>query len=146
VTGPAKAALLASPAANRRVRFAAALLVTYGILVIVNAALLQSEANWVEWPHFFRAVLRLAGMLLFTWGLLRGERWAWWGAVGLGLFWLVGGALLLAGLWFAFGEIAMPLPRYAQVLLVVAVVVLATAIAVLLTPPVRAAFRRPPQN
>jgi hypothetical protein len=120
--------------------------VAYGLIVIINAILLQSAAGWVEWPHFLRAVVRLGGMALVAWGLLRGERWAWWMAVGLGLFWLVTGTLVLVGGWLAFGEVAIPAPLYSQLLLAVSALLLATAIALLLTRPVRAAFRRPPQN
>ncbi|HJU69006.1 MAG TPA: hypothetical protein VJ650_12280 [Gemmatimonadaceae bacterium] len=144
MTGPASAALSASPPAAKRVRLASALLVIYGLIVIVNAVLLQSAAGWIEWPQFFRAVVRLGGMLLIAWGLLRGERWAWWMAVGLGLFWLVTGALVVAGSWIAFGGVSIPAPVYSQVLLAVAVLLLATGIGLLLTRPVRVAFRRPP--
>ncbi len=146
MTGPAAAALRASPSGAKRVRLAAALLVIYGLVVIINAALRQSAAGWVEWPHFFRAIVRLGGMALCAWGLLRGERWAWWAAVGLGLFWLLGSALILAGSWLAFGDIVIPAPLYSQVLLAVGVLLLATGVGLLLSPPVRAAFLRPASN
>jgi hypothetical protein len=146
VTAPTKAALLASPSASKRVRAAAALLVAYGIIVLVNAVVLQSMANWVEWPQFFRGLIRVVGVSLLAWGLLRGERWAWWGTVGLGGFWLIAGSLLLVGAWFPVSDPTVPIPAFSRTILTVAVFVVAIAIALILTPPVRAAFRRPLQN
>lgn len=135
-----------APSAVRRVRLAAILLVAYGLVVVINAAYLQSLADWAEWPQFSRALVRLGGMLLFAWGLLRGERWAWWGAVGLGLFWLVTGGLVLVGSLLTLGAVAFPIPLLSQILLVLGVLMLATAVALLLTSPVRAAVLRRPAS
>jgi hypothetical protein len=121
--------------------------VTYGLLVVVNAVYLQSLAGWVEWPQFSRALLRLGGMLLLAWGLVRNERWAWWGAVGLGLFWLITGALFLVGSYAVAGDDTVVLmPVLSHVILAVAVGILAVAIVLLLTPTVRTAFRRQLQS
>jgi hypothetical protein len=132
---------------TKRIRLAAGLLVAYGLLVVVNAVYLQSLAAWEEWPQFSRALVRLGGMLLFAWGLLHAQRWAWWAAVGLGLFWLITGTLLLVGSYAALGEeVVVLMPAPSHVLLVVGVGMLATAIVLLLTPAVRTAFRRQLQN
>ena len=147
MTGTVRPPPFVPGSATKRIRLAAGLLVAYGLLVVANAVYLQSLAGWVEWPQFFRALVRLGGMLLFAWGLLRGERWAWWAAVGLGLFWLITGALLLVGSYAALGDevvVLMPVPSH--VLLVVAGGILAAAIVLLLTPAVRTSFRRQLQN
>ena len=146
MTETVTSALLTSEAIARRIRLATGFLVAYGLIVVINAVYLQSLAGWAEWPQFSRALIRLAGMLLLSWGLRRGERWAWWGAVGLGLLWLVTGGLLLIGSYIALGAVALPIPLLSQILLILGVAFLGTAIALLLTRPVRAAFRRQAQS
>ena len=146
MTLPAPGPRVADSVARKRVRLACALLVLYGLLVVANAVALQSLGGWEDWREFPRALVRLAGMLLVAWGLWRGERWAWWLAVGLGLVWLVTGIGVLIMAWLMAGDVELPMPGFAKAVLILAAGLLAVAVGLLLTPPVRAAFRRPLRN
>lgn len=146
MTQGVKAALLANPRALYRVRAAAAFLLIYGLIVLINAVVLQSMADWVEWRQFFRGVARVMGVSLLAWGLLAGERWAWWGTVGLGSFWLFAGVFLMIGAWFPTEAPRIPIPEFSRTILTFAVFVAAVAIGLVLTPPVRSAFRRSPHD
>lgn len=146
MTLPSAAPRIADAIALKRVRLACALLVVYGLLVVANALALQSIGGWEDWRDFPRALLRLGGMLLFAWGLWRGERWAWWGAVGLGVVWLVTGIGVLTMAWLMVGAVDLPMRGFAKAILLVAATLLAVAVGLLLTPAVRAAFRKPLHN
>ena len=146
MTLAAPAPRIADPVVLKRVRLACALLVLYGLIVVANAVALQSLAGWEDWREFPRALIRLAGMLLCAWGLWRGERWAWWLTVGLGLVWLLTGIGVLVMAWLMTGDVQLLMPAFAKVVLILAAGLLAAALGLLLTPPVRAAFRRPLHN
>ncbi|HEX5830860.1 MAG TPA: hypothetical protein VFY16_07775 [Gemmatimonadaceae bacterium] len=122
------------------VRIAATLLVAYGVVVVLNAALLQSAAGWAEWRDFPRALVRLGGMSLVAWGLLRGVRPAWWVAVVLGLLWF-GAGVVTVGL-MATGYAPLALPGASLLFVSLSLALLGAAVATLLTPGGRAPFRR----
>lgn len=95
----------------RVVKHAAALMLAYGILVILNATVLQVLSGWVDAGDYPRAIVRLLGMLLLASGLLQGRRWAWWITVILFSLWAFTG-LIAMGLALVMGrgaEVTWPL-------------------------------------
>jgi hypothetical protein len=123
------------PTLPNSVRLAALLLVAYGVFVVV----MQSSAGWEASRDFPRALLRLAGCGVIASGLMQARRWAWWATVVLGAFWAVTGVAAVAlvsaaGAWDRMGA-SMP------VLLLGRVGLLAVAVALLLQPASREAFR-----
>lgn len=121
------------------VRIAALLFAAYGLMLMAQALLLQSAAGWEQANDFPRALLRLAGCGLIAYALMQGLRWGWWAAVLLGGLWTVTGAA--AVLMLTAGDGWSRLPAGAPVFLVAFVAILGTAMALLLQPGSRAAFR-----
>jgi len=123
------------------VKLAAALFVVYGVAVVLNAAGMQSTGGWVAAGDFPRALIRLFGTGLIGWGLLRRARWAWWIGLVFAAFWLVADALPV--LVIERGDVYWLRPGGFQSFLVVSLLCLGLAVALLLSPSVRAVFRRP---
>jgi hypothetical protein len=123
------------------VKLAAALFVTYGVAVVLNATAAQGAANWVGAGDFPRALIRLFGTGLIGWGLLQRARWAWWLGLVLAAIWLVAGAL--AVLVLEHGDVHWLPPSGFQIFLIVSLLCLGLVVALLLSPSVRAVFRRP---
>jgi hypothetical protein len=123
------------------VKLAAALFVVYGVAVVLNATAVQGAAGWVTAADFPRALIRLLGTGLIAWGLLQRARWAWWLGLVLAAVWLVAGALTI--LVFERGDVHWLRPSGFQTFLVVSLLCLGLAVALLLSPSVRAVFRRP---
>lgn len=125
----------------RPVRAAALLTALYGVMVLANALVLQTAGGWAAAGEFPRALVRLAGCGLIAYGLMRGLRWAWWVGVVFGGFWaLMGaGALLVLGRMGAWHT--LPLPGFSAAFLVASVLVIGAALALLLQPASRDAFR-----
>jgi peptidoglycan/LPS O-acetylase OafA/YrhL len=123
------------------VKLAAALFVVYGVVVVLNATVMQSADAWVAARGLPRALLRLLGTGLVAWGLLHRARWAWWLGLVLAAFWLAAGAL--AVLVLEHGDVYRLPPSGFQVLLVVSLLCLGLALALLLSPSARTAFHRP---
>lgn len=129
-----------APELPKPVRIAALLFAVYGAMVIANAFVLQSSAEWSGANEFPRALLRLAGCGLIAYALLHRLRWGWWIAVVLGGLWaLMGAAAVLmitrAGAWERMGPASTP------VFLVGMIAILGAAVALLLQPASRDAFR-----
>jgi hypothetical protein len=123
------------------VKLAAALFLTYGVVVVLNATAIQGAANWVGAGDLPRALIRLFGTGLIGWGLLQRARWAWWLGLVLAAIWLVAGAL--AVLVLEHGDVHWLPPSGFQMFLVVPLLCLGLVVALLLSPSARAAFRRP---
>lgn len=123
----------------RSVRIAALLFIVYGVMVLGNALVLQTAGGWAEAREFPRALLRLAGCSVIAWGLLRGDRWAWWMGVVFAGFWaaLGGVALLVIARMGAWDQ--LPLPGFSAPFLVAALLVTGAALASFSNP--RAATR-----
>lgn len=127
------------PTLPKSVRLAALLLVAYAVLVVLNAVVTQSGAGWEESRDFPRALLRLAGCGLIAFGLLQARRWAWWLAVVLGAFWAV---MALAGVAMVSAADAWDrMGATTPVLMLALAGLLAAAVALLLQPASREAFR-----
>lgn len=125
------------------VRVAAALITAYGVAVVVNAFIDQTNIGWVEVRPggFPRAALRCVFMTAVAWGLVTRARWAWWAAVVLGSVFSLAGILGTTMLWRIRTEIALPTRPVAVAL--TSLVVLIVAVLLLLTPSARRAFRSP---
>lgn len=125
----------------RPVRIAALLFVVYGVMVVGNALILQTAGGWAEAREFPRALLRLAGCAVIAWGLLRGDRWAWWMGMIFAGFWSVlgAGALLVIARVGAWDQ--LPMPGFSGPFLVAALLVTGAALALLLQPASRDAFK-----
>jgi hypothetical protein len=125
----------------RQVRTAALLLVAYGVMVVAHALILQQAGGWAEAREFPRALLRLFGCGLIAFGLMRGLRWAWWVGVIAAGFWSLmgGGALLIFARTGAWDQ--LPMPAVTGPVLFVGVLLVAGALALLLQPGSRDAFR-----
>jgi hypothetical protein len=123
------------------VKLAAALFMGYGLAVVLNATVMQTAAGWSAPRDVPRAILRVIGTGLVAWGLLRRARWAWWLGLVLAVFWLSAGAL--AVLVLERGDVYWLPPSGFQTFLVVSLVCLGGAVALLVSPSARAAFRRP---
>jgi hypothetical protein len=126
----------------KSVRFAALLIVAYGVLEVLNAVVMQSGAGWGDVRSFPRALLRLAGCGYIAFELLQARLWAWWTAVVLGAFWAlfwVGMAVAAvvwvwpAGVWDRIGISTQLIPAMAGLP--------AAAVVLLLQRPSRQAFR-----
>lgn len=122
------------------VKAAAALFAVYGICAFLNSAVVMPSAGWPAPSEWVRAFVRLAGAGVIAWGLLRRERWAWGLGLVLGLFWIVTDGL--ATLVVQDGDVVWLRPSGFQLLRTASLIGLGAAIALLLTPAVRAAFRR----
>ena len=122
------------------VKLAASLFVVYGVAVVLNATAVQGATGWVAAADLPRALIRLAGTGLIAWGLLRRARWAWWLGVVVAAVWLSAGALTV--LVLERGDIHWLRPSGVQTFLVVSLLCLGSAVALLLSPSARAAFRR----
>lgn len=121
------------------VRAAAGLILVYGVLAVANALTMQSQAGWGEPWALGRSVLRLLVSAVIAWGLLRRARWAWWVGLGWSVFGLAVGASAM--LVFQRGDIHWLVPSPAQLLPGAMLLSLGGAIALLVTPGGRAAFR-----
>jgi hypothetical protein len=128
-------------AVPRPVRTAALLFAVYGVLVLVNALVLQMSGDWADAGEFPGALLRLAGCFAIAYGLTRGMRWAWWMGVVFAGFWtLMGaGALLVIARLSAWGT--LPMPGVSAAFLVASLLVVGPAFALLMQPASRDAFR-----
>jgi hypothetical protein len=123
------------------VTMAAALLVTYGLWVVWRATQAQIAAGWVNADDYPRALIRLAGMGLIAFGLIRRQRWGWWLGVSvpvLLLLALIGGGMVAYSLAGGAGlaSIATMAPD-----LHVAIVLLLISVILLLLPASREVFR-----
>ena len=123
------------------VKVGAALLVLYGVAVVLNATVMQGAGGWVADRDLAWAVIRLLVAGVLAWGLLRRARWAWWAGVVLSAFWLAAGTAAL--LVLERGDVYWLQPSGFQALLVVALLALCGALALLLSLSARTAFRRP---
>lgn len=114
------------------------MLVAYGLWVVINATLRQMATDWIDSGDYPRALIRLGGMVLIAYGLLRRQRWGWWLGVLMPSFFLLFavGAVALA---VAGGEAAAPVDLGQ---LLVPALCLAVGVALLLTTSSRAVFRR----
>jgi hypothetical protein len=130
-----------SEALPNSVKLAAALLVVYGVAVVLNATAIQGETGWVGAGDFPRALIRLFGTGLIGWGLLQRARWAWWLGLVLAVLWLIAGAL--AVLVLERGDVHWLRPSGLQIFLVISLLCLGLVVALLLSPSARAVFRRP---
>jgi hypothetical protein len=122
------------------IRAAAGLITLYGVVALLNALTMQTQAGWGEPWALGRALLRLLVSALVAWALLRRAPWAWWVALGWCLFGLFLGASAM--LVFERGDIHWLRPSRAQLPLGVMLLSLGGAIALLITPSGRAALRR----
>jgi hypothetical protein len=122
------------------VKLAAALFLVYGVVVVLNATVMQSADTWIAARGLPRALMRLLGTGLIAWGLLHRARWAWWLGLGLAAFWLATGAL--AVLVLEHGDVYWLPPSGFQIFLVVSLLCLGLAFALLLSPSARTVFRR----
>jgi peptidoglycan/LPS O-acetylase OafA/YrhL len=133
---------MASPARHTSglpwtVKAASAVLVAYGLWVVINATLGQMATNWADAKDYPRALIRLGGMLLIAYGLLRRQRWGWWFGVlmpSLLLLLLATGVVALR----AANEDPTEVFRTGQFLF--PALCLVVALGLLLTPTSRAAF------
>jgi peptidoglycan/LPS O-acetylase OafA/YrhL len=123
------------------VKLAAALLVLYGVAVVLNATVIQNEGGWAAPRDVPRAIIRLAGTGMIAWGLVHRARWAWWLGVILAAAWLVAGAV--AVLVVDRGDVYWLQPSGFQVFLMVSLLCLGLALGLLLSPSARRVFRRP---
>lgn len=122
-----------------RARTAAILLLVYAALVLLNALAWQLGGADSRPIEFFRAAVRIVGVVLIAIGLLRGARWAWMLGVVFAGFWLLMGVLAAAAL-FA-GSAGAGVSRYSVAFVIAGVAVLATGWVLLLTREVRDAYR-----
>jgi hypothetical protein len=124
------------------VQAAAGLILLYGALALLNALTMQSQAGWGEPWALGRALLRLLVSGFIAWGLFRRAGWAWWMGLGWCAFGLgIGASALLV---FERGDVHWLAPSRAQLLLGIMLLSLGGAIALLVTPSARAAFRGAP--
>jgi hypothetical protein len=121
------------------VRAAAGLFVVYGVCAFLNLVVVMPSAGWPAPTEWVRALVRLVGAGLIAWGLLRLERWAWGFGLVLGLVWILTEGLVT--LVVQHGDVVWLRPSGFQLLLTASLIGLGAAIALLLTPAVRAAFR-----
>jgi hypothetical protein len=128
--------------APRRARTAAVLFLVFGGLVLLNALVWQFGAPESRQIDVFRAAVRVLGVVLIAVGLFRGVRWGWLLGVVFGGFWLLMGVLTAIALVIAEPDSNGVSTNY-LVFLVVAVAVLGTGWALLLTREVRHAYRNP---
>jgi hypothetical protein len=123
-------------------RWAAIALGAYGLVVVVNATVLQAMNDWAGLAEYPRALIRAVGVAFVVWGLLRRSRLAWWLGVVLALFWLamsVFGVVMFFSVWTP--EADGLLPRGFYVVLTATCALLGGAAALLLAPSSRAAVR-----
>jgi hypothetical protein len=130
------------PAPSTAVQWAAALFLLHGLAVAANLVLVVGAAGWPGAWDVPRALLRLVATCVVGGGLLRQARWAWWLGLFLGSWWLTSAAL--AVLVFERKDVYWLPPSGFQVLLVASLACLGVAMALLLSPSARAAFRRRP--
>ena len=124
------------------VRAAAALLLMYGLSVLINAVLVgQSEGVPALDAALPRPAVRALGTGLLALGLWRGARWAWWGTVVLGGLWLAAGLAAFIAL-FSTGA-SDRLPSGTQWFLPAGIFLLGMTLGLLLIKTSRAVFRRP---
>jgi len=114
--------------------------VLFAIAVLLNSAT-QSAAGWMVTRQIARAGVRVVGAGAVAWGLFRGARWAWVLGLVLGSFWLVTG--LLTVIVLERHDLEWLRPSSFQVFLFASLASLGLAVALLLSPSARQAFRRP---
>ena len=125
------------------VRAAALLLLLYGVLVVAGAVLLHTMGGGVDAADFVDALVRLAGMGVLAWGLLRRRRWAWWISVLLGGLWIVLAVFAVVVFATTDARDLLPLPTLSVSFMAGSILLLAGALSCLLSPSARAFFRRP---
>jgi hypothetical protein len=123
------------------VKLAAALFALYGVSAFVNAAVVLRGGGWGSPRGWVPVLIQVIGAGIVAWGLLRGRRWAWWLGLAMGVFWLAAGALTT--LVVQRDDLYWLPPSGFQLVLAGSLVCLGAAVAMLLTPGVRAVFRRP---
>jgi hypothetical protein len=124
------------------VRWAAIALAGYGLVVLVNATVLQALNDWEGIAEYPRALVRTVAVGGVAWGLLRRARWAWWLGLALTLVW-IGTSVFGIAILVVYGNDAqafLPSGFYATFTLTVALLLI--ALTLMLLPRSRAAFRK----
>ena len=85
-----------APVAPRPVKIAAALIILYGVLVVLNAVILALGSK--NWEGLFGAVIRFGGTVMVAGGITGLQRWAWWTAVIAGWLFCITSLLAALGL------------------------------------------------
>lgn len=124
----------------KSVRLGAVLLMVYGVVVLLNAAL---YTYWSGDPGGFpHAAIRAGGVILVAVGLWKAHCWAWWVAVVLGSALFVVGALGF-GIIVSSGVLeSRPYPIADYAVFIISIGALLGAELALLLPGSRAAIRR----
>jgi hypothetical protein len=121
------------------VRIAALLFVVYGVMVIANGLVQQSSPQWSRVHELPRLLLRVVTCGVIAYALMKRLRWGWWFGVAFGGAWALIGAVIVlmaarAGAWERMGSTMI-------LFLAGTAVVLGAAVALLLQPASRNAFR-----
>jgi len=123
------------------VKLAAALFALYGVSAFLNAVVVLRGGGWGSPRGWVPVLIQVIGAGIVAWGLLGGRRWAWWLGLVVGVCWLAAGALTT--LVVQRDDLYWLPPSGFQLVLAASLVCLGAAVALLLTPRVRAVFRRP---
>ena len=117
----------------------------HGLVILVKAIVDQNTLGWenMDPKGFPRAVVRFLGMTFITWGLLRRAHWAWWCGVLLPGFFSVAGIVALGTVWRIRDQAPEAWSVVSSPLIVGYTFGLAIAVALLLLPSSRTAFRKP---
>jgi hypothetical protein len=124
------------------VKAAAALFAVSGLATLLNATVMSGAGGWLTGRELPWVALRLAAVALVVWGLLGRAWWSWGLGVALAAIWVAWGALSI--LVTERGDIYWPSPSAMQGVLVASLLALGLALALLLSPAARRAFRRTP--
>lgn len=123
---------------NNTLKLAVILLATYGVLILVNAGFYASWSN--DFSEFHRVAIRILGVILIVFGLMKKANWAWWLAIlGTGALVVLGG---LASMMVLLNDVYIdrPYPRIDMVFLFSSLSLLTLAFLVLLMPSARKAI------
>jgi hypothetical protein len=121
------------------VKAASAVLVVYGLWVVINATRGQMATSWADARDYPRALIRLGGTLLIAYGLLQRRRWGWWFGILMPSLLLL---MLVAGIVALRAANQSPSDVFSTSQFVFPAVCLMAALGLLLAPVSRAAFAK----
>ncbi len=114
-------------------------LLAYGVIVLVNACYYIYLSG--DYSDFSKAVVRIFGVVIISYGLFKGLRWAFWLGAGLSAF-IVAGFLLSIPFILNPNSIINSYPLTSKVLIMLAGLLATTALVFFIHPNSRKAFKK----